>query len=326
MGFLAQMCSDISLRRFRVVPDGDRCFSAVADAVHLNMCRGNVLLSGCEFDCQGDDALNVHGRYFKVDSISSGRKTVALNSRWGNMTDSPRKGDRIWFVSPDDMRRTGRIKVIGVRQYDDTRAAVLSLATSAPLSIAPGAFVENADRFPDILVEGCRFGGGNRARGILLTSPGKTVVRNNVFRSSGSAILIEGDTDYWFESGAVRDVDIRDNVFDNCGTSVRDTYSGWGWGEAPITISPSYTPEDRHHPAYHRGIRIRNNRFRCFDNAVLFARSVDGLVFTFNTIERTADYEPIMKQRAPIVTKGCRHVRIRNNVGLSSPATLNFNR
>lgn len=325
MGFLAQMCSDINLKRFRVVPGGDRCFSAVADAVHLNLCRGKVLLSECEFDCQGDDALNVHGRYFRVDSISADRQTVALSSKWGKMTDCPRKGDRVWFVATDDMRRSERIKVIDVKQYGGNSVTALSLASSAPPSITAGSFVENADRFPDILVEKCHFGGGNRARGILLTSPGKTVVRNNVFRSSGSAILIEGDTDYWFESGAVRDVDIRDNVFDNCGTSASDTSSGWGWGEAPITISPSYIPKDSHSPAYHRRIRIRNNSFRCFDNVVLYARSVDGLVFTGNTVERTTDYEPIMKQRASILTKDCRNVKIRNNVGLSSPAALNFN-
>ncbi len=213
------------------------------------------------------------------------------------------------------MRRSGKLKVVGNEACADG-SAVLRLKTPVPHGIGPGDFVENADRFPDVLVERCRFGGGNRARGILLTTPGRTVVRDNLFRSSGAAILIEGDTSYWFESGAVRDVEISGNVFDCCGTSARDSLSNWGWGEAPITISPSYSPKGSRSPAYHRGIKISNNHFRCFDNALLYARSVDGLKFVGNSVERISDYAPILKQRTPIRLDGCRHVRIRKNLGL----------
>lgn len=61
--------------------------------------------------------------------------------------------------------------------------------------------------------------------------------------TAGTAILIEGDTDYWFESGAVCDMDIHDNLFENCGTSASNN-GGSGWGEALISITPSFRPAD----------------------------------------------------------------------------------
>jgi hypothetical protein len=39
------------------------------------------------------------------------------------------------------------------------------------------------------------------------------LIENNRFPSSGSAILIAGDANAWYESGAVRDVTIRGHVF-----------------------------------------------------------------------------------------------------------------
>lgn len=144
---------------------------------------------------------------------------------------------------------------------------------------------------------------------------GQRAVRDNLFRSSGAAILIEGDTSYLFESGAVRDIEISGNVFDNCGTSARDSLSDWGRGEAPITISPSYSPKDSRSPAYHRVIKICGNHFRCFDNALLYARSVDGLKFVGNSVEHTSDYAPILKQCTPISLDACRYVRIHKKLG-----------
>ena len=41
------------------------------------------------------------------------------------------------------------------------------------------------------------------------------IIENNVFESSGSSILIAGDANGWYESGAVTDVLIRHNTFND---------------------------------------------------------------------------------------------------------------
>lgn len=93
-------------------------------------------------------------------------------------------------------------------------------------------FIENASWYANVSIHDCYFGRANRARGILLTTPGKVVVHNNRFMTAGTAILIEGDTDYWFESGAVCDMDIHDNLFENCGTSASNN-GGIRLGRSP---------------------------------------------------------------------------------------------
>lgn len=310
MGILAQFCSDVNIRRVRVIPSGKRYFSAVADAVHINLCNGKVSLSDCVFDGQGDDALNVHGRYHIIDSVSEDRKCVGIRSRWGGVSDAPRAGDGVWAVD-SDMRRLPKRYVLRTEMQGDT-LAVLHLSSALPKEITSGMCIENASRFPEVCVERCYFGGGNRARGILLTSPGKTIVRDNLFRSNGAAILIEGDTDYWYESGAVRDVDIRDNVFDGCAVSARGCSGLSDWGPAPISITPSFHPKDKVKHLYHRGIKIRNNVFRLSAPAVLYARGVDGLKFQNNTIiSPSASSTAPTKQPTPIFIENCRKVSIK---------------
>ena len=60
----------------------------------------------------------------------------------------------------------------------------------------------------------------NRARGSLFSTPKKTVVEKNVFdHTSGTAILLCGDCNGWFETGACHDVQIRNNKFINALTN-----------------------------------------------------------------------------------------------------------
>ncbi len=99
---------------------------------------------------------------------------------------------------------------------------------------------------------------GNRARGLLLGSRGRIVIERNYFHIAGAAVLFEGDGNYWFEQSGVRDVSIRDNVFENC------NYGSLGWGNACIAVG-SGIPE-RRQSRYHRNIRIENNVFRGFES------------------------------------------------------------
>lgn len=127
------------------------------------------------------------------------------------------------------------------------------LETEKPFSrtIQAGMALENLTWTPDVEIRNCRFL-SNRARGLLISTPGKVVVENNFFASSGSAILIAGDANYWYESGAVRDLLIRGNRFDaSCLTSE------YQFTEAVISILPEIPEPDpsrpfhRNHP--HRG-------------------------------------------------------------------------
>jgi parallel beta-helix repeat protein len=134
----------------------------------------------------------------------------------------------------------------------------------------------------EVLIKGCTIR-GNRARGILLGSRGKIVVENNLFHVPGAAILFEGDARFWFEQAGVRDVVIRNNVFDNCNYGV--------WGSACIEVGSGIPEEFRKTSRYNRNIRIENNLFKVFGNQTLLGiYSVDGLMFKGNRLEQTTIY------------------------------------
>ena len=131
----------------------------------------------------------------------------------------------------------------------------------------------------------------NRARGALFSTPRRTVVEDNLFdHTSGTAILLCGDCNGWYETGACRDVLIRRNRFVNALTSL------YQFTNAVISIYPEIPELERQQQYFHggqgRGIVIEDNEFDLFDAPLLYAKSVDGLWFRRNVIRRNTDYPP----------------------------------
>jgi hypothetical protein len=133
------------------------------------------------------------------------------------------------------------------------------------------------------------------------------IIEKNVFESSGSAILIPGDANGWYESGAVTDVLIRNNIFnDPCMTSM------YQFCEGIISIYPEIPKPDINKP-FHRNIRIENNEFHPFDYPVLYAKSVDGLTFTGNTLIRSNRFEPFHSRKSTFTFENCMNIQIKGN-------------
>ena len=133
------------------------------------------------------------------------------------------------------------------------------------------------------------------------------MIENNDFVSSGAAILIAGDANGWYESGAVRDVLIRGNRFHpSCLTS------WYQFGEGIVSIYPIIPEVDRDVP-FHRNITIEKNVFDVFDYSVLYALSVDGLRFSNNTIKHNTTYKPWQGRKAMLTFEGCKAVQIEGN-------------
>lgn len=250
-------------------------------------------MRNCEIDGQGDDALNVHGRYCNIVGLGGNGKTLRFSTTHGILLFRP--GDRIWFVDKTTMQRSREYAIVSARIINPALFEI-TLDEAPDINRISKHFIESAT-CPDVLIENNVFGCGNRARGILLTSPGKMVVRNNTFLSAGTAILVEGDLSYWYESGGVRDLIITGNVFDNCHTSQ--------WGHSVISFSPSPVPDDDSLPRYHRGIRITGNTFNLIEPSVLYARFVEDLVFIDNDISVVGGFPALGNMAAPIVLEHC---------------------
>ena len=311
-GVFAARAHDVAMIGLDIVADerSGRVFSTIADATHFIGCTGDILFDGCTVSGSGDDFTNVHGMYAPVAEVC-GRRTVRISPT--SRDQGFRPGERVWPLDTATMQRGRPLTAAGTKPIEGSRGYLLHFREPGGGRIAAGDILENATLCPRLTVRNCRMLKKNRGRSILVTTPAKVLIENNRFRSAGAAVLIEGDTELWFESGAVCDVTIRNNLFEDCYTSGNNIADHpWGWGEGVISITPSFRPRNADTKPYHRNIRIVDNTFRHFDCAGRFARSVEGLEFSRNRLERTRTFEPFYRP-CNLYLDGCRRVRIADN-------------
>lgn len=296
MGLLAQMSENILLDRFSVCLRGEddpRYFTTQADATHFSACKGEIVSRDGLYEGMMDDAINVHGTYLKVVKRENDTTLVArymhpqaYGFEWG------RPGDSVQFVNSGTMELIGKenrissIKAVDQPDYQGAKEfrIVFSEKVDPAISEEKGFGIENLEWTPKVLFSGNTIR-NNRARGSLFSTPRKTIVENNVFdHTSGTAILLCGDCNGWFETGACRDVLIHKNKFINSLTNM------FQFTNAIISIYPEIPDLAAQKKYFHSGIVIDANEFITFDQPLVYAKSVDGLVFTNNVITQNKEY------------------------------------
>ncbi len=307
LGVLAQYSQNLTYRNVEVAPDptSDRLFAGHDDGFHFSNCKGRILVEGCRFDGLMDDPINVHGTAVQVVRKLGDTELVCrfMHDQSVGLRFAEQR-DKVSFIDHETMLSLG-VGAVNAIAPKSAAEFVIRFARPVPKDLKIGDALENLTWTPSVTVRKSTFG-PVRARGLLVTTPGKVLIEDNVFRSSGAAILIAGDANGWFESGAVTDVTIRDNVFEDCNTSA------YQFGDAVISIHPE-VPRTGSTP-YHRNIRIEGNVFRAFDAPILWAKSVRGLDFRRNTIEGSQTYRPWRATRDGLTFVDCDHVRVEGNV------------
>lgn len=309
LGCLSQYSRDLDYRNINFIPNPqkNRFLSAHDDGFQISNCAGQVNIIDCEFAGLMDDPINVHGTSVRIIEILNDHKLKCLfvhkqseGMLWG------RPGEEIAFLENESMQTvsTGRLKSFNAI---NTSEFIIEFEDDVPEGIFVGDALENLSWTPDLHISNCVFG-SCRARGLLVTTPGKVVIENNIFESSGSAILIAGDANYWYESGAVNDVVIRNNTFnDPCLSSM------YQFCEAIISIYPEI-PKLNSETPYHRNIVIENNVFHPFDYPVLFAKSVDNIDFINNKIIRSKRFKAFHKRKYTLSFEACKDVKVSGNI------------
>lgn len=313
-GFWGYRTENITMDNASVVVNDakGRYFSSVADASHFSECGGTIRVLNCAHTGQADDFINVHGTSVKIIGRVN-QNTVMAPVEGKGSGRSVQIGDEYWFIKQPEAQR-GEVGVVADKKLsEDGSFYYVSFDKPVPEAIGNGDFMECKTWCAAVEIRNCKIQKRHRARGILVTTPKKVVIEDNYFSTAGTAILIEGDFDYWYESGANTDVTIRNNTFDNCLTSGNRDGSRSQWGEAVITITPSHIPSTVDMEPYHKNIRIVDNRFYVFDVPLVRAVSTRGLYFMNNQIIKTFDYRPYTWQKVSFLLDGCRDVKIRNN-------------
>lgn len=280
IGVLCQFTRNVSIADCIFAPDSasGRIMASSADFAHFSDCAGLVEVRGCKFSGAQDDPINVHGTNLQSVSKEGPR---SLKVRFAHPQTygikEYRPGDEVAFVRAETLERFAYATVTGVERLNDHELLV-TFNRRIPGSIKLGAdCVENLTWMPEVIISGNEFY-RTSTRGVLLTTPRKTVIENNTFHKLGmSAILIEPDAASWFSSGPVMDVTIRGNRFEDC------CFNG-APDNAYIAVNSSNKVADKKHPVQ-RNIVIEGNTFVLRDGCPpLSAKSVKGLTFRNNII------------------------------------------
>ncbi|WP_075603931.1 right-handed parallel beta-helix repeat-containing protein [Saccharicrinis aurantiacus] len=301
MGIIAENSEDLTLDDFNVTPSHGRMVSTTADATHFVGCRGKVILRNCTFNNQLDDASNVHGTYQKVvDILDDNRLGVRMGHDQQQGFTIGRPNDTIGLVRlTDSFFPYGKASIKSI-EYINSRYQIITFNEPLPKNIKAGDLLENLDAYPELLVENCNIS-RNRARGLLLSTPKKTLIKNNFFHTEKEALLIPVESGYWYESGSSSNLTITNNEFKDC------SHGGQNRG-----IIRFETDDDNQNIAF-RNIVISNNKIDQFDNWILEIANTDGLKFTGNTIVNNGGFPQLYPHNPAISIKTSKNIVFENN-------------
>lgn len=322
LGCLVQFCENVDIERFEAVPTpGRQVLSGHDDGIHVSNCRGRVRITGCRFHGLMDDPINIHGTSVAVTERLDARRLrcrfahpQSIGLPWGAV------GDQINLLHGASMTSVGEATIAGVTQEIQPGSFTVTFEADLPAEIGVGNALENLTWSPEVEIRDCHFG-SCRARGLLLSTPRRSLVIGNRFDSSGSAILIAGDAKYWYESGGVRDCLIAGNTFsDYC------LGSKYQYCEAIISICPDITTPIVETPV-HRGITIFDNDIYTSGQPVLYALGTHGLLFRDNRIHRSERIPAWHPRKVLATLVACREATFAGNrVATGLDASLSLDR
>ncbi|HHV44332.1 MAG TPA: right-handed parallel beta-helix repeat-containing protein [Firmicutes bacterium] len=211
----------------------ERLFSVNADAFHSGAMERGPVLEDCLFEMMGDDAINIKGSFVYVvgaiddELILASRKSGSIPAQ---------VGDTLQLVNASTLEILGQVQLLELTPVVD--ADLLAKARSlwqnikgsppspgvyrarvdTPVALKPGDLAVSLSRSgAGAIVRNCTIR-GNRARGMLIKSPGVLIENNTLESISLAGITIMPETE-WMEGPIPFDVVIRGNVLKNMGVS-----------------------------------------------------------------------------------------------------------
>tara|TARA_R110000868_G_scaffold172577_1_gene408434 strand:+ start:21637 stop:23496 length:1860 start_codon:yes stop_codon:yes gene_type:complete len=307
LGMVSQFSRNISVNGLTAKPrpETGRIIAGFADFLHFSGCYGKISIENSLFSGSHDDPVNVHGTHLRVVDHEGDRIKVRFmhHQTWNLMAFE--EGDSIGYVDNENLLVYENAVVKKVTKLSD-RELELHLDRPVPKELKEKHCVENLTKTPELIVRNNRFEHTN-TRGLLVTTRKKVLIEGNTFFRTGMhAILIANDCNSWYESGAVKDVTIRNNTFIECGyNSFPNTY--------PIAIMPE-THKFVRNQFVHSNINIVDNKFTLFGPPLLFARATENITFERNKVQIGHKENFQVSNQPMFFLEHCKDVRFRSNV------------
>ena len=278
LGIVSQFSKNVEMNHVYCMPrqNSGRLLASSADFMHFSGCSGKVKVVNCKFAGAQDDCINVHGTNLRImEKVNDYTLKLRFMHPQTYGFNAFFEGDTVAFVRPSTMQRYAQA-VIKTAKLLSNRIVEVTLSKPIQHDIElQSDCLENMTCTPEVEIRNCYFT-RTSTRGILVTTPRRAVISENVFYKTGmSAILIEGDAAGWYESGPVKDVLIENNTFLDCANNNNK--------HAVIELNPSNTDINEKRPV-HQNVRIINNRFTSYGQTILSAKSTSNLVFRNNEV------------------------------------------
>ena len=305
LGMLFQFCRNIDVVQTDFIPSpssGRKILSGHDDGLHFSNCMGKILVEHCNFYGLMDDSINVHGTSVKIlEKISPHvLRCGYIHPQSYGFPKWACSGDHISCLDHKTLKSLGERTVSSFRLLNEKEFEITFLEP-LPELLHAGDALENITNTPSLLCQYNYFG-SCRARGVLVTTPQPVEIHHNFFESSGSAILLSGDANQWYESGACQKVSIHHNLFLECCTSQYQFCSGI------ISIEPEILDPQENY-SFHQNLVISENTFVSKENhPCVYAKCSSGVHFINNTIFCTNSSLPVLDHSF------CREISSANNI------------
>lgn len=309
LGILCQFNENLTFQKvsFRAnTKKGRQIVNGHDDGLHLTSNRGKILVEDCYFHGLMDDPINVHGLCTRIEEIIDTHtvKGRYMHPQAVGFQQFAKANDLFSVIHSSSMASIGTLHAEKFTLLDkDT--FILTFSKALPSDTKPGDALENLTNTAAFTCKNNYFG-SCRARGILVSTPKPVLIEHNLFQSAGSAILIAGDANNWYESGACHDVSIVNNSF--AAECLATPYQGCN---GIISICPEIPNPDSNLP-FHRNILLEDNTFFSTGVPVVYALSTLNLKIRQNRIFRCKGYSAASKQ-ALIMLDACSQVVLEQN-------------
>jgi len=291
MGIIGEYSHTITLTRVHVVPNPPHPMSICSDGVHITLCSGTVTITDSVFEGQGDDGLNINGRYSVISQLLNSRQLKSdvhnyILSFYG-------EGKQVLFRDRQTM------KMLGVNTITafDINSQTVSFQSDLPSNLKQYDLIGTASDIASLVSTGNVYK-CNRARGNLLKVHNMLIFNNTYHGITGAAIQTDPDGVNWFEAGAIAGLTISDSTFigNNYGIA-RQPQAADIYITAFVPIFkdgvPTEEQEDLTTGQIHQNINIADNYFvQDSGQVAIFVNAGDGInitnnVITFSTTPKT---------------------------------------
>ena len=293
-------CHNLSLENINVgAPKRQGCLmGSNVDAVHIIGLTGKLVVNNCTFSGLGDDALNIHSLAGTVVAVSNNhaklvyRRFVRLQEDFDIDNNWCRSGDKIIVYSKDFLQK-------GEFVVENFENGILSFNDSS-VNIEEGDILANTAYYATVQIKNCLCE-NSRVRAFLIQTKNVIIEKSKFFGMAFPAIIMAPDIEKWGEVGPVKDVIIKNCVFQKCG------FSDSLFKRSSIVSSGCHAFDKNFRRDLHKNITIRDNEF--IDTEPILLNSVEGVVIENN---RFIDCKESTLEKM-IILENCNKIQVVSN-------------